>query len=175
MLKGIMNSSIALRHVAVALIFSAFITVAAVHNVSAQGNGNPREARFLSTPISVAPGQSIRVGIFNPVFADGSVRTVRGGHVKVFSGSGEVLFEIPFGPIRPGAFQQIDIDRGHLANAGETFSGVQRTRVEMTLTFDGASSAPLGEVFPPSFELVNEVGGQTILIGLLLPAVQKVR
>ncbi len=175
MFKVIMSNMFHARRLAMAVIFTSVLTGISVYNASAQTVVIPREAKFMSVPVGIAPGQTVRVSVVNPVFVDGSVRSVRGGHVKIFDGVGNVHLEIPFGPIVPGAFHQVDIDRSHLNTTGDPNTGVQRTRIEVTLSFNASTSTPMNEVFPPSFELVNEQGGQTILIGMLLPAIQKVR
>jgi hypothetical protein len=56
---------------------------------------------------------------------------------------------------------------------GESATGRRQIRADMTIVFTGLESE--ARIFRPSFELVDEVRGQSILIGMLLPAIQKVR
>ena len=149
----------------IAALFSAVDT-------SAQSTVRKTEATYMSPSIGIVGGQTIRVGHF--AMGDGSVRAV-GGHVKVFDGAGVAVMDIPIREVQLGESDHIDIRRRDLSHVGDPLTGRLQIRLEILVVY-ADSRRKTGDstgVFPPSFELVSDETGQSILIGLLLPAIQK--
>ena len=121
------------------------------------------------TTIGLSPGQTLRFVFFNP-----TANTIAGPHVKVFDGNGTLLLDASHTPLGSGQFDWFDInysDLPQLATEGNT--GRRQIRTNVTITYTGLESE--AELFRPTWELVDTATGQTLLIGMLLPAIQKVR
>ncbi len=157
------------------VIAAMVLTVLALFSVTttmAQSRVGQTEVKFFITPsIGIVSGQTIRIGHF--AMGDGSVRAL-GGHVKVFDGAGASVLEFPIREVQPGESDHIDIRRSYLSHVGDPNTGRLQVRIEVTVVYARIRKDSDG-IMPPSFELVDEEKGTTILIGLLLPAVQKVR
>ena len=132
----------------------------------------------MRSSLGVGRGQTARVNVINPVFLDGSVRVV-GGHVKVFSGSDGSLLRSHEINDPPAGLHSFDISRDDLLVAGEPKTGRLQLVFEVDLlvraTGRGRVETPQAGLFPATFELVDSESGQTILIGMLLPAIQAAR
>lgn len=179
------------RNYSVKFIFAVaaiFLFAGASFEVSAQRGSDTFRLVTDDWSVGVAPGQTVRLTIFNPVrptTATSSAETwgvddgviITGGpmgHVRVFDGSGHSVFSSENVFIPPGEFRTFDIKYADLAAApAESSTGRRQIRTEMTIVFTGLESD--ARRFHPTFELVNSETGQTILIGMLLPAIQKVR
>jgi hypothetical protein len=109
------------------------------------------------------------------------------GHVKVFSAStGQVLYKTDEARILAGESRSFDINSDDLpardVNDMYIFQSPNRrarVRVEVVIvvpaTEKGQDGVPRASKFPTTYELVDKGSGKTILIGQLLPAIQKVR
>jgi hypothetical protein len=119
--------------------------------------------------MGLAPGQTLRLVFYNP-----TENTIAGPHVRVFTGTGASLLDARHTPLGAGQFDWFDINYSDLPQlAGEGNTGRRQIRINATITYTGVESE--AELFRPSWELVDTATGQTQLIGLLLPAIQKVR
>ena len=150
-----------------------------VTSTQAQKSGGKVSYSDLSVMISLESGQTIRVTGVNSVLVDGSIRTVK-GCVKVFDGRDNVLFQTNEVVIPAGGFHSFDINREDIPLAGEPGTGHARIRLEMVFT--GGVSVPTGGDeepavvnLPSTFELIDDQSGKTVLMSLLLPAVQGAR
>lgn len=123
--------------------------------------------------IGLALGQTLRL---NLVLQDGSVRPVS-AQVRV-SYNGKTILIRNHEPNPTARVHSFDISRNDLAVAGEP--GTARVQlwvaVEIVLSFPTRAQAedPAAVFYPPTFELMDE-SGKTVVLGLLLPAVQKVK
>jgi hypothetical protein len=136
---------------------------------SAQRGGDSFRIVANDMVIGLVQGQKLRLTVFNP-----SPSTAAGAHVKVFDGSGFLLLSSENVAVPGGEFRTFDISYNDLGQMpGESATGRRQIRADMTIVFTGLESE--ARIFRPSFELVDEVRGQSILIGMLLPAIQKVR
>ena len=121
------------------------------------------------------PGQAIRFNFFNPA----PVGTPAGGaRVRVFDGSGGIVTQTSGVQIPAGSFHSFEIPRESLNMPGDPNTGRIQFRVEIELTVwqeGNTRDIPSPVQFPSSYELVDRESGRTILIVLLLPAVQSAR
>lgn len=120
------------------------------------------------------PGHFLRFNLYNPSPAGTPVAR---GHVRVFDGRSGLLAVTDEVEICAGCFNSIDIARESFNLPGDPNTGRLQVRAEVEISTwvpNTRSETPAIE-FPTSYELVNRESGQTILIGMLLPAVQKVR
>ena len=141
-------------------------------DLSAQTTARKTEIAYVSPSIGIVHGQTVRVGHF--AMGDGSVRAV-GGHVKVFDGGGIAVMEIPIREVQAGESDHIDVRRSDLSHVGDPKTGRLQIRLEVLVVYSDSTrkSGDSTRVFPPSYELVNDETGESILIGMLLPAIQK--
>lgn len=169
-------------------VAAIFVFAGAAFEVSAQRGSDTFKIVADDWLVGVAPGQTVRLTVFNPVQrttvassaevsgVDDGVIITGGpmGHVRVFDGAGLSVFSSENIFIPPGEFRTFDIKYADLAAVpAESSTGRRQIRTDMTISFTGLESD--ARRFHPTFELVDSETGQTILIGMLLPAVQKVR
>ena len=164
------SSTVCTTAIAVAIVTMAVLFGAS--NIAAQTTVRKNEVAYMSPSIGIVSGQTIRVGHF--AMGDGSVRAV-GGHVKVFDGAGVAVMEIPIREVQAGESDHIDIRRDDLSHVGDPKTGRLQIRLEVFVVYSDSlrKGAGTSSVFPPSFELVSDESGESILIGMLLPAIQK--
>jgi hypothetical protein len=161
--RGVRTAVVSLC-LAFALIFTAGISSEAF----AQREGESFRIVANDTVMGLVPGQTLRMTVFNPSLVGA------GGHVKVFSGTGQILLSAQNTYIGAGEFRSFDINYTDLEQMeGEPGTGRRQIRTDLTISFSGLESD--ARRFHPSFELFDTARGTTILIGMLLPAVQKVR
>ena len=121
------------------------------------------------TIMGLASDQTLRLNFYNPTAA-----TVAGPQVRIYDGAGGLLLSYDHTPIGAGRFDSFDVNYADLdLNAGDNSTGRRQIRVATSIVFTGLESEAM--LFRPTWELLNSSTGQTILIGMLLPAVQKVR
>ena len=126
-------------------------------------------------PAGLLPGQFLRFNLYNPA-ASGTPAAK--GHVKVFDGRGVLIAQTIDIEIAAGCFQSIDISRESLNLPGDPNTGRLQVRAEVEislwqeLTLRGE---PAPVEFPTTYELVDRESGRTVMVGHLLPAIQKVR
>lgn len=135
--------------------------------------------------VGFVPGQTLRVSASNPdskgdVNGDGRPDVIT-GTVVLFDGTGGRIYESAEVVIPAGGFHSFDINRGDIPQAGDPRTGRLQVRVEVVLRrvpkrgeAEGASGG-VTKHGAGTMELVDDATGKTLLIGLLLPAVQKVR
>jgi hypothetical protein len=125
--------------------------------------------------VGIIPGQSINYNLFNPA-EEGT--PIAYAHVKLFDVGGNLIAQSAEVEIPAGKFHSFEFRRESLNLPGDPNTGRLQLRAEVEIKLWHASSPreqnPIIE-FPTSFELVNRQTGAAILIGLLVPAVQKVR
>ena len=146
------------------------IMIAGISNVAlAQRSEGTYLIQSSDTMIGIAPGQTLRLTFFNP-----TSNTIAGPHVRVFNGSGDSLIDARHRPLAAGEFDSFDIRYSDIEQiAGEGGTGRRQIRTDISIVYTGLESE--AKLFRPTWEMVDSVNGQSVLIGLLLPAVQKVR
>ena len=152
-----------------AMALALVVSVGASTEIFAQRNHGTYLISTDDTVMGIAPGQTLRLTFYNPT-AD----TVAGPHVRVFDGAGTLLLSYDHTPIESRRFDSFDIPYPALGLMfGEIGSGRRQVRVTTSIVFTGLESD--ANLFRPTWELIDTQSGQSILIGMLLPAVQKVR
>jgi hypothetical protein len=136
--------------------------------------------------VGMAPGQTLRVTAMNNHRSrDGSVRHVK-ARVKVYDAASNLLYKTEEVKIPSGGYHSFDVGYNDIRtedlNDLYIFKSGGRIQLRFDVEFKGGVRAAVADVngpavdeFPATFELVDGVSGQSILIGLLLPAIQKVR
>jgi len=134
----------------------------------------------------MAPGQTLRVtAMDNQQYRDGSVRHVK-ARAKVYDAASNLLYQTDEVEIPSGGYYSFDIGyddiRAEDINDIYIFKSGGRIQLRFDVEFKGRVRAAAGDVdgpapeaFPATFELVDDESRRAILIGLLLPAIQKVR
>ena len=154
-------------------IVAAAFALIFVMGVSSQTFAQRSEATYListnDTIMGLASDQKLVLHFYNP-----TRETVSGPHVRVFDSAGEPLLSYDHTPIGAGRFDSFTINYADINwQFGENSTERRQIRVTTSMIFTGTESE--AKLFRPSWELVSATTGQTILIGMLLPAVQKVR
>jgi hypothetical protein len=164
-----MNNAIfkrALRFVG--LSFAIILAVGVSNGVLAQREAEIFKIYSNDTVIGLAPGQTLRLSIFNPA------PNAAGPHVKVYTGTGLAVLSGSHTPLKSGEFDSFNISYSDLEQmSGEPGTGRRQIRVELAIVYTGLESD--ARRIRSTYELVDTATGQTILIGMLLPAIQKVR
>jgi hypothetical protein len=139
-------------------------------------SGSSATAVILHFSAGAVPGQTLRVSVSNPVRpGGGSAR----GHVKAFSGIGELIYQTAEADIPVGGFHSFNINRENLAGMGEPRTDRLQVRFEIVVKATlargyGEGAGPtVDELAPTTVELIDNDSGKTT--AMLLPAVQKVR
>lgn len=153
-------------------VFAALIFAFAFSDVDAQIR--PYGNSFLggvNVPVSVTASETIRIRIAVP--DDGGSRATGSAHVKVFDGRSVMLFESSIAALPGGAVHEFEIDPLTLQTIADPLTGriILRLKVELSLRNAAIDSDSIE--FPTMFELVDRESDKAILIGLLLPAIQK--
>lgn len=125
----------------------------------------------VNVPVSVAAGQTVRIRIAVP--DNGGSRANGGGHVKVFDGRSELLFETSIAGLPGGAVHEFEIDPLTLPTNADSLTGRITLRLKVELFLKNADIDADSVEFPTMFELVDRETQEAVLIALLLPAVQK--
>ncbi|MDM7923329.1 MAG: hypothetical protein QUS14_13610 [Pyrinomonadaceae bacterium] len=152
---------------AVSFLFATATSQAQIRPYGASYNGG------ISVPVSTSVWQSIRVMIAVPDSA-GS-RASGGANVRVFDGRTELLYETSVSALPGGFIHTFEIDPFELPITPDPVTGRVDLRIKVDLFLRSAVFDSDQIEFPTSFELVDNQTSKAILIGLLLPAVQKVR
>lgn len=144
----------------------------------ARGQAHTRQVTVIQDMVSVGivPGQTLRITVLNPEDSGASFR----GHIKIFDGSGTLLFQTPDAEIAPGEFHPFDVDRADIALPGEVRTGRYQVHARLTGLRSASATEPGGprskariDRLPASLEIIDNDTGKTT--GMLLPAIQKVR
>jgi hypothetical protein len=152
-----------------ALAFALVVGVGASTNTLAQRSQGTYLISTDDAIMGIAPDQTLRLTFFNP-----TTETVAGPQVRVFDGADNLLLSYNHTPIGSRRFDSFDIPYSALGQMfGEIGSGRRQVRVTTSIVFTGLESD--AKLFRPTWELMNTTSGESILIGMLLPAVQKVR
>jgi hypothetical protein len=152
---------------AVAVMFVLAVAAAA------QNRTQPYDTSFrggISVGVGFVPGQTIRLTMQTPD-ATSPVNSGGGPRVRVFNGNGGLILEKEFALIQRGGFSYVDISRTEIADTGEERTGRLQVRIEIDYIVRTTGTQPA--TLPASMELLSEQDGKPVLIGLLLPAVQK--
>jgi hypothetical protein len=155
----------------------------------AQGKVSMNDIWFIPrATIGLVRTQTLRVTVHNNfVLQDGSVRAVRVG-VKVYDSASNLLCQTDEVDLDPGEFHSFDIRPGDVPGRGDVndlyiFRAPEgRIQVAFETAFKGGVRVAAGDVdryptvsSPSTFELIDNESGRTVLVGLLLPAIRKVR
>lgn len=142
---------------------------------AAQERPQPFDTAFrggISVAVGLVPGQTVRLTMQTPD-ASSPVNGGGGPRVRVFDGNGGLLLEKTLAPVQRGGFSYVDISRTEIADSGEERTGRLQVRIEIDYIVRTAGTQPAA--LPATMELLSEQDGKPVLIGLLLPAIQKVR
>ena len=152
----------------VALAFAIVLSVGVSNEISAQRATDTYSIYSNDTMVGMAPGQELHLMIFN-----GAPNTVV-PNVRVYDRTGTVLLSGVHTPLRSGQFDAFHLNYSDLPQmSGETGTGRREVRIELAMTYTGLEAD--ARRIKSTYDLVDTATGQSILIGLLLPAVQKVR
>ena len=125
--------------------------------------------------IGLVPGQSLRLNVLN--FADDQNGGSMMGHVKVMDGTRVPLFETSEVEIEPDQFHSFEIKRSDISAPGDSRTGRVEVRIQLVLTGNASDMNVRARIdkLPSQIELVDDDTGKTVVMGMLLPAIQKVR
>jgi hypothetical protein len=153
-----------------ALIFlSALPTQTRAQGASANTYGGATVI-YIGT-IGVVPGQKVSVTVPNFYFQDGSLRFVKHA-VEVTENESGLIYSGESGGINEAVHEL-----GHVF-AFTVPGDPSRGRVQLWIKVESFPPSPMQEsavMLPPTFELIDDLSGKTVVIGLLLPAIMKVR
>ena len=152
----------------VALAFAIIFTVGTSSEILAQRAADTYSIYSNDTMVGLAPGQELKIKIFN-----GAANTVV-PNVKVYTWNGNVVLSGVHTPLGPGQFDSFKLNYSDLEQIpGEPQTGRREVRIELAMIYEGTEAD--ARRIRSAYDLVNPTTGQSILIGMLLPAVQKVR
>ena len=118
--------------------------------------------------VAVLPNERLKLTVYNPTGVPAT------SHVKVFSGTGQLLLSANNTYIGAGEFHSYDILYADLGQASsDPLTGRRQIRLETTVWYTGLESD--ARRIWSTYDLVNAETHQAILVGMLLPAIQKVR
>jgi len=128
--------------------------------------------------IGMVPGQKVSITVPNFYLQDGSVIRFLKHTIKVhavtenesnlvYSGESGALGEHEWGHV-------MDVGPANFAVPGEPRTGRYEVWIEIE-SFPPTTEVRNAEVLAPTFELIDELRGNTVIFGMLLPAIQKVR
>jgi hypothetical protein len=167
--------------------------------IPARAQEQPTQTNVLrkAATIRLVRGQTIRLRITNnnnrgkllkpsadPDVIVGASGVVQ-GHVKAFNAGGQTILQTDEVEILPGESHSFDIGRDDLPGRRDINDlyifksprGSIRVRVEVVIiapaAAPGQDKEPGVDRFPATFELIDNGSGKRILIGMLLPAIQK--
>ena len=152
----------------VAVAFAIVLTFGISNEVSAQRAADTYFISSNDTIIGLTPDQTLRLMIFN-----GSANTVV-PQVRVYTGTGTLLLSGSHTPLASGQFDNFNLNYSDLGQMpGEPGTGRRQVRIEVSMFSSGTEAD--AQRIRLGWDLVNATTGQTILVGMLLPAIQKVR
>ena len=115
--------------------------------------------------IGLVPGQTLRVGVFNSGDRNPHRQAIN-GHVKVFDGSGGLLFQTAAVEIAAGAFHSFDIDRADISQPGDLRTGRLQVRLQIVAVMGARGRAARISAridrLPTSLELIENLSGKTV-------------
>ena len=164
-----MNIAIIRRASAVVTVaFAIILSVGISNEASAQRTADTYSIYSNDTVVGLAPSQQLRITIFN-----GAQNTVV-PNVKVYAWNGNVLLSGVHTPLGPGQFDSFKLNYTDLGQIpGETGTGRRDVRIELAMTYTGEEAD--AKRIRATYDLVDTATGRSILVGMLLPAIQKVR
>ena len=122
----------------------------------------------------LATGQTLGL---NFVLVDDSVKAVRAEVKVIYKGATILLRNYELNP--KAKVHTINISRNDLSVAGEPDTARVQPWVEVKLTLAAASQkqaqAPVGNILVSTYDVITDASGETVLTGLLLPAVNGAR
>ena len=128
--------------------------------------------------LGLTPGQTALITVPNFALQDGSVRFLK-STINVYDRDFNLIYQTD--RFEPGheVGHLVTLRHDHLPIPGELVTSRIQVWIEVEshwLTSTPARAEDVGaSLIPPTFEVVDNASGRTILIGMLLPAVQKVR
>ncbi|HKP68437.1 MAG TPA: hypothetical protein VJV05_04080 [Pyrinomonadaceae bacterium] len=167
-----MNIAIFTRVAGLAVLsFAILLGLGASNETSAQRSADAHGTYSISTTdtmVGIAPGQGFRLMIYN-----GAANTVV-PQVKIYSGTGTLLLSGSHTPLAPGQFDSFKLNYTDLEQIpGEPGTGRREVRIELFMSYTGLEAD--AKRIRQTYDLIDTATGQSILIGMLLPAIQKVR
>jgi hypothetical protein len=166
-----------------------FLLAAVPGSALAQGAGKVSMNDFhfvMRNSVGLAPGQTLRVTAMNNYRPQDGGRPVKAS-LKVFDAASNLLYQTEEVEVPAGGYYSFDVSYAAVAtrsvNDAYIFKGATgRIQVGFEMQYRGGVRVAVGDVdgsesnpYAAGFELVNDESGQTVLIGTLLPAIQKVR
>jgi hypothetical protein len=111
--------------------------------------------------IGLVPGQTLVISVPNPTLQDGSVKVLKAS-INVYDRESGLVYSGESGSMQGHELGHIfTIRHGDLPVPGEPRTGRKQVWIEVESTTFTA----------PTFDLVDDASGRTVLMGLLLPAV----
>lgn len=135
--------------------------------------------------IGLVPGQRVSISVPSFYFAaDGSVRLFKSLVLKVYDREGNAVTERESGLIYSGESGGIN-ELGYIFTLGyvdlpvpgEPRTGRKEVWIEVqSISFSATETREdfSANILPPTFELIDDANGRTVMFGLLLPAILKV-
>jgi hypothetical protein len=126
--------------------------------------------------IGLVPGQTLVISVPGVALQDGSVKFLKSSVIRVYGIELEskLIYSGESGGLNESG-HIFTIRYGDLSVPGEPRTGRKEVWIEVQSTTFTASQAgsedPGAGMSPPTFELVDEASGKTILTGQLLPAI----
>lgn len=150
------------------LSFAILLSVGVSSEASAQRSADTFSISSNDTMVGIAPAQGFRLMIYN-----GAANTVV-PQVKIYSGTGTLLLSGSHTPLAPGQFDSFKLNYSDLEQMpSEPGTGRREVRVELFMSYTGLEIE--AKRIRSTYDLIDTATGQSILIGMLLPAIQKVR
>ena len=152
----------------VAVAFAIILSAGTSSEVLAQRAADTYSIFSDDTIVGLAPQQRLKLRIFN------GARNPVVPNVRVYSATGTLLLSGVHTPLSPGQFDSFNLDYSHVEQLpGDPGTGRREVRIELWMTYTGLETD--AQRIKSTYDLVDAVTGQSILVGMLLPAIQKVR
>jgi hypothetical protein len=164
--KIVKRKIIILRPLAAVCLF--ILGIGVISKASAQREQIDTFSIVANGGVAVLPNERLKLTVYNPTGVPAT------SHVKVFSGTGQILLSSANTYVGAGEFHSYDISYTDLGQAAtEPQTGRRQVRIEGTVLYTGLESD--ARRIWSTYDLTSTVTGQSILVGMLLPAIQKVR
>lgn len=127
--------------------------------------------------IGLVPGQTAQIAVPNFALQDGSVKFVK-STINVYDRGGNLLYQnIWINQHELGHL--FTLRHGDFSVPGEPGTDRVQLWIELELVLSVApqrlAEDPAAGLLPPTYEVIDDASGKTVLFGMLLPAIQKVK